>query len=221
MFTLLNMRSGDAQEDLSTRARIRGAAIAQFGEHGFDRTTMRMIAQAAGVSAALVVHHFGDKQRLRQACDAHVVAEFTDPRSAYDASPSMESIQAALADLDAYGPALAYLTRMLVEDSTVADSLFDGILAGTERMLRDQQETGEIRPQSDLEGSALLLTLIGLGPLVMRRQFARALGQEELTPDALMRVSVPMMELFTHGLYTDDSLLRATAAAVQPDSEEH
>ena len=207
------MGSSHAEEDLTTRARIRNAAIEQFGEHGFERTTMRMIAQAAGVSAALVVHHFGDKQRLRQVCDEYVVAEFTDERAEFRGSPSVETLQAALADLDAYGPALAYLTRMLADDSAAADELFDGILAGTERMLREQQSAGEIRPQSDLEGTALLLTLIGLGPLVMRRQFARALGQEQLSPTALMRVSVPLMELFTHGLYADDTLLRAMTAS--------
>ena len=79
----------------------------------------------------------------------------------------------------------------------------------------EQEEQGVIRPQSDLDGTALLITLIGLGPLVMRRQFARALGEERLTPAALMSISVPMLELFTHGLYADDTLLQATKAAIE------
>jgi TetR/AcrR family transcriptional regulator, regulator of cefoperazone and chloramphenicol sensitivity len=56
------MRSAD---DLTAAARIRDAAIEQFGEHGFG-TGLRAIAEAAGVSAALVIHHFGSKQGLRQ-----------------------------------------------------------------------------------------------------------------------------------------------------------
>ncbi len=110
------MRSVDSR-DLTTRARIRNAAIELIGAHGFERASMRMIAQAAGVSPALVIHHFGDKNGLRAACNAHVSAMFTVEREGADgASPTIESIQAALNDLDAYGPALNYLARMLADD---------------------------------------------------------------------------------------------------------
>lgn len=212
------MRSAPDSADLNTRARIRNAAIEQFGAHGFDRASVRVIAEAAGVSPGLVVHHFGDKNGLRKACDDYVVSIFTDDRPGFTSSPTMESIQAALQDIDTYGPALEYLTRMLTDDSEAADALFDGILAASKRMYRDQQEQGVIRPQSDLDGTALLITLIGLGPLVLRRQFARALGEDHLTPAALMKISVPMMELFTHGLYADDTLLQAMRAAGGSDS---
>ena len=210
----MNMRSSNDSSDLTTRARIRNAAIEQFGAHGFDRASVRMIAEAAGVSAALVVHHFGDKKGLREVCDAHVIGVFTDDRPGFTSAPSMESIQAALQDIDVYGPALDYLTRMLTEDSETADALFDGLLQASKHMYREQEEQGIIRQQSDLDATALLITLIGLGPLVMRRQFARALGEERLTPAALMSISVPMLELFTHGLYVDDTLLQATKSAV-------
>ncbi|MTL11753.1 TetR family transcriptional regulator, partial [Nocardia seriolae] len=51
------MRSTD---DLTTRARIRDAAITVFGEQGFG-VGVRAIAAAAGVSPGLVNHHFGDR----------------------------------------------------------------------------------------------------------------------------------------------------------------
>ena len=57
--------------DLTAAARIRDAAIEQFGRHGFG-VSIRAIAEAAGVSAGLVIHHFGSKDGLRQACDAYV-----------------------------------------------------------------------------------------------------------------------------------------------------
>ena len=56
--------------DLTAAARIRDAAIEQFGEHGFG-VGLRTIAEAAGVSAALVIHHFGSKDGLRKACARH------------------------------------------------------------------------------------------------------------------------------------------------------
>ena len=40
------------------------AAQTQFGERGFERTTIRSVATAAGVDPALVMHYFGNKQGL-------------------------------------------------------------------------------------------------------------------------------------------------------------
>lgn len=47
-----------------TRAAIVDAARQLFGEVGFERATVRAIAAAAGVDAALVNHHFGGKRQL-------------------------------------------------------------------------------------------------------------------------------------------------------------
>ena len=47
-----------------TPAAICAAARRQFAERGFDRTTVRSVAAEAGVDPALVIHHFGSKQRL-------------------------------------------------------------------------------------------------------------------------------------------------------------
>ena len=48
----------------TTRAEILDAARSLFGTHGFDRTTLRMIAAEAGVDPALVARSFGDKRGL-------------------------------------------------------------------------------------------------------------------------------------------------------------
>ncbi|MEI2765003.1 MAG: TetR family transcriptional regulator [Dermatophilaceae bacterium] len=44
-----------------TRAQIVEVARAQFAEHGYDRTSLRGIARAAGVDPALVHHYFDGK----------------------------------------------------------------------------------------------------------------------------------------------------------------
>ncbi len=46
------------------RETIAAAAAALFAERGFDRTSLRAVARAAGVDPALVTHYFGSKQRL-------------------------------------------------------------------------------------------------------------------------------------------------------------
>jgi AcrR family transcriptional regulator len=50
-----------ADEGPGARERILEAARAEFAERGYDKTTMRGIARAAGVDAALVHHYFGTK----------------------------------------------------------------------------------------------------------------------------------------------------------------
>ncbi|MFE1345337.1 TetR family transcriptional regulator [Streptomyces sp. NPDC058757] len=46
------------------RERILEAARTQFAEHGYDKTSVRGIAKAAGVDPALVHHYFGTKDEV-------------------------------------------------------------------------------------------------------------------------------------------------------------
>ncbi|MFJ6790559.1 TetR/AcrR family transcriptional regulator [Streptomyces angustmyceticus] len=46
------------------RERILTAARAEFAERGYDKTSVRGIAKAAGVDAALVHHYFGTKEQV-------------------------------------------------------------------------------------------------------------------------------------------------------------
>ena len=55
----------------SAADRILDAALDLFGAQGFSGTSIKAVAQQAGVSPALVIHHFGSKDALRAACDDH------------------------------------------------------------------------------------------------------------------------------------------------------
>lgn len=57
-------RSGRRPGDSGTRDAIQAAAREQFARQGYDRTSMRSVALAAGVDPTLVSHFFGSKQRL-------------------------------------------------------------------------------------------------------------------------------------------------------------
>jgi AcrR family transcriptional regulator len=57
-------RAGRRPGESGTRDAIAEAARRRFAELGYDRTTIRGIADEAGVDAALVVHFFGSKQEL-------------------------------------------------------------------------------------------------------------------------------------------------------------
>ena len=75
--------------DLTARATVRDCAIAVFARDGFA-ASVRTIAEAAGVSPGLVIHHFGSKDGLRAECDDHVL-ELTRARN-------LESLREPAAD---------------------------------------------------------------------------------------------------------------------------
>ncbi len=56
--------SGAREGAERTRADILAAARTAFSEHGYQRTTIRAVAAAAGVDSALVHHYFGTKDAL-------------------------------------------------------------------------------------------------------------------------------------------------------------
>jgi AcrR family transcriptional regulator len=53
-----------ADQRRRTEARILDAAARLFAADGYERTTIRGIARAAGVDGGLVMHYFGSKQQL-------------------------------------------------------------------------------------------------------------------------------------------------------------
>src|SRR5215211_1809436 len=57
-------RPGRPPGDSRTQEAIAAAARRQFAELGYERTTIRGVAQEAGVDPALVHHFFDSKQKL-------------------------------------------------------------------------------------------------------------------------------------------------------------
>src|SRR5580693_192014 len=118
--------------DLTATARIRDAAIEQFGQHGFD-VGLRTIAEAAGVSAALVIHHFGSKDGLRKACDDFVAEEIRSSKSEAIRSNDPATWLAQMAEIESYAPLTAYLVRSLQAGGELATLLW-------QRMTEDAEE---------------------------------------------------------------------------------
>src|SRR6201997_2682915 len=100
-----------AEQRRRTEARILDAATQAFFSAGYDRTTIRAVASAAGVDAGLVMHYFGSKQELfRRVIDAAPVPEISGAPG-----HAAEQVLATLADRLANEPAasLALLRSML------------------------------------------------------------------------------------------------------------
>jgi AcrR family transcriptional regulator len=63
---MMSPRSEELNETLraEARAKIMEAALTLFGEHGYDQTSVRMIARAAGISQGLMYNYFAGKEQL-------------------------------------------------------------------------------------------------------------------------------------------------------------
>jgi AcrR family transcriptional regulator len=57
-------KRGPKSNQGEAREEILAAARREFGGHGFERATLRTIAEAAGVDVALVSYYFGSKDQL-------------------------------------------------------------------------------------------------------------------------------------------------------------
>lgn len=212
------MTSEPAPPDLTARARIRDSALLLFGRDGYRATSVRDVAAEAGVSAGLVIHHFGSKDALRRECDTHVVRMIAE-KAELETKPSATVIQELLADVDAFRPAIDYLARMLVADSAEAQQLFDLLFEETRTIYREGVRNNTMNASSDEDLLAMLLLAGGLAPLLLRRHISRHFGADYLSPAFLSRLMIPTLELYTNGLYADDTMLAAARQLAETTGE--
>ena len=199
-------------EDLQAHARIRDAAMRLFGWQGIKGTTVRQIAEGAGVSPALVIHHFGSKDGLRRACDEWMMARLNAAKlGAVTGAETTASLMQAQAE---FQPFLGYIAASITEGGDGADRLFEAMCALTREMFTVGVPAGIMREPTDLDATVTLLVALSLGATVLEAQVSRHLGGTHLLdPAVLPRYSIASTELFTHGLFADDTMLRQIKAA--------
>lgn len=195
----------EPSDDLTAKARIREAAIRLFAKQGARGTSVRQIAAAAGVSAALVIHHFGGKDELRRACDDHVIAVLRDPSGAV-----------ATESLPAEGEYGRYLARLVTEGSNSGNELFDRLVAETATMIDESIAAGRMRETDDRSALALVLVCHSLAPLLLSEQLARVRDEAELSTATLRSIARPTADIYTRGLFTTDDLLNAVTQEATP-----
>lgn len=211
------MRSAHlVQKDLTARARIRDSAIVYFGRHGFRTATVRAIATDADVSPALVIHHFGSKEGLREACDAYV----TDLMDVMTREAAENLGAGDTLDMINRTPHLShlvpYVMRTLGEGGDFARRLWDQLVADTEGYLRATVAGGVAYPTEDERARAELIVMYKLGTYTFSRYaIPPPPGGHPTDLDIATitaRYGVPALELFTTGLYRTTDYLDAFKA---------
>ncbi|ASW56351.1 TetR/AcrR family transcriptional regulator [Plantactinospora sp. KBS50] len=203
------MSSVEDEGDLTGRANIRNAALRLFAERGHDAVTMREIAAAAGVSPALVVHHFGSKDGLRAAVDGHAARAFDalfemdgqDLAGALSGDGAV-SVAEMIARAFPHGsPLPAYLRRLLLVNDPAGAALFGRWYALTRRLLDTMTELGVARPAGDPAVRAAFLLVNDLALILLRNQVAAAIGVDPLTPEGVTRWAEEVTAVYTQGAF--------------------
>ncbi|BCJ34090.1 hypothetical protein Athai_15930 [Actinocatenispora thailandica] len=203
------MSSVADEGDLTAKATIRNAALRLFAERGHDAVTMREIAAAAGVSPALVVHHFGSKDGLRAAVDEYAGHAF-DTLFAMDeqdltaavTSDNWVSVAEMFARAFPHGsPLPAYLRRLLLVNDPAGAALFGRWVALTRRMLESLTAIGAVQPAEDPATLAAFLLVNDLSLVLLRNQIAAAIGVDPLTPEGIARWTRAVTAVYTKGVF--------------------
>jgi AcrR family transcriptional regulator len=201
------MRS--ASDDRTAVARIRDAAIEQWGEHGFN-VGLRSIAESAGVSAALVIHHFGSKDGLRKACDDYIAEEIRTGKSASLRTRDPADWFSQMAEMESYAPLMAYLVRSMQSGSELAKMLWRKMIDDGEQYLEEGVQSGLLKPSRDPRARAKFLGLTGGGGFFLFLQMHDTpTDLRAVLRDYGEQMILPALEVYTEGLMTDSTMYDA------------
>jgi AcrR family transcriptional regulator len=175
-----------ADQRRSTEARILAAASLLFVERGYERTTIREIARAAGVDGGLVMHYFSSKQELFQ----RVTHDSPMPELTGTADHVTEQILARLADSLANEPvqSLALLRSMLTHPEA-ARVMREG--AG-----RFQAQISRPIAADDADLRAALVGAVMLG-VIVSRHLLRTEALSDASPDHVIDLLRPCLRSLT------------------------
>lgn len=205
MLTVLPEPDGTDADPLSSVERIRNAAMKSFAARGTSATSLRTVAEAAGVSVGLVQHHFATKAGLIKAVDDHalavVIARFSQPvpESPTDSVAEMSS---RVTRLFAEEPDVVdYVGRALADGSPLGTTIFDTLMAFGIARWTQRDERGETRPDVDLKWAAINSLVLALGTMILRTHVERHLRGSLTAPNHLERWQASVNTLLREGLF--------------------
>ncbi|WP_243722656.1 TetR/AcrR family transcriptional regulator [Actinomadura sp. 7K507] len=190
-------------DDRTTRAVIRDEALRLFAARGPDAVTVRQVAEAAGVSAALVMHHFGSKDVLRESVDQHVLQMFDgmlgELADETNADPGSLA-KAVLRHLPPGSPVPAYLRRLLLGDGEPGRRLFRRLYDVGRAQLDTMVTAGEADSGDDPAVRAAFLLVNDLSVFLLRDRLTDVLGSDPLSTEGMTRWADEAMTIYDKGL---------------------
>ncbi len=200
-----------AKDAESTRRRILSVALTLFRERGFAGTTMRRIAEEAGLSLGAAYHHFDSKQAIvaafyQQQLEAHEEAARAGLPQARDLRDRLGIVTHTALDVRGLDRKLLRELAPLVVGPDESLSAFSAATAELRRrsiqLYREALEDPQV-PEDLRDAAALALWALSMGLLLYfandespRQRKTRALadGALDLALGVLRALSLPPME---------------------------
>ncbi|MBO3751065.1 TetR family transcriptional regulator [Streptosporangiaceae bacterium NEAU-GS5] len=182
------VRPTRAQQRRQTEEAILAAARQMFAEVGYDRTTIRAVAKAAGVDAGLVMHYFGTKDELFSRAAKLPAEQLPAEQLPTDTAEQMtEALLASLATrLDSEPVASLAVLRSMLTNTAAAERY------RTAAEPRLNQITAAI-PTPDAELRAGLLSAIVHGVIIERYLLGLA-RLADASPDQIIDLLRPCFQ---------------------------
>lgn len=196
-------RRADESKGESTRRHILAVALAQFRRHGFEKTTMRDIAAAAGVALGATYYHFPSKDSLLFAFYAQNHADMERSAAAYPPGEPLRQrlgrlLHAKLDDVAANRRLLRALVPRLADpgDAVSAFSAESADIRTRTIALFDRALDGEGLTEATRHLAAQCLWLLHLGLMlyIVNDRSEDAARSHRLTDD-LLDIVVPLIAL--------------------------
>jgi AcrR family transcriptional regulator len=143
-----------AEQEDATRLRITEAAVGLHGSVGPARTTMKAVAERAGVQRSTLYRYFPDEEALFGACSAHWAAQhpLPDAEAWGQIADPEERLRTALAELYAWFDRGAEMLDRVTRDAPLVAAMRQPVEAmgawfghATELLLRGRPERGRRR----------------------------------------------------------------------------
>ena len=206
----MSTRSPTVQDsDLSARTKIRESALSLFATEGFA-VSVRAIADAAGCSPGLVIHHFGNKDGLREAVDQSVMdtllQRFGGIPKELPADELSRSMGDAFSDVIGASPVVRqYIRRSLLEGTPASQTIFDELLALTNASLGQLQRAGGLRESLDPQWRPYQLLFVILGTLLLEPAIQSHFDQSVYEPDLRRDRTAANYDLLSHGMFLESA----------------
>ncbi|MCF2573441.1 TetR/AcrR family transcriptional regulator [Brevibacterium sp. UCMA 11754] len=200
-----------------TAERILSAAVKEFSEHGFTKTTIRSIASAAGVSPGLVIHHFGSKEGLRTACDDHVFAAIAESK-AQNAEYAVHAMQMIFDDPD-MSTKIDYLMKSLLDPSEHGQRYFEHYVDLVEDYISHGFAGYAFRQSDDPRGQAATIATLALSPSILAQRLQTSLGTNS-TAETMTRLAPHLLDLYLNGVLSATPEGQPDRADTEPVSDD-
>ncbi|MCF6387039.1 TetR/AcrR family transcriptional regulator [Mycobacterium sp. MBM] len=188
--------------------RIRDAAVRTLADKGVAATSLRAVAEEAGVSIGLVQHYFRNKAGLVAAVDEHVLQVFGE---IIEATPVSEMSGEYLADMGSrfsqllyeHPDLVNYVAHALVEGDRIGSVIFDGLLQISAAQGEKFAEAGLTAPDLDPVWGALNPLILRVGAMILRPHIERHLPDSFVTRSQLERWDAAVTRLIRQGQVRD------------------